>query len=172
MVDLPERGEARFPQALVPAAREAIRGSILKALAPDQPPPVGIASAARGGDILFHEECRALGLRTIVILPFSPEIFAVTSVKGVPRTDWTKRFRRLWKETAQEDREVMGLPDSSEAYAACNARIIERARQRGPFHLIALWDGRGGDGPGGTADLIRQASEQADRPVIIAPGGL
>ena len=172
MVDLPDRKEPRFPQASVPAARAAHREKILKAMAPDQSPPIGIASGARGGDILFHEECRALGLRTIIVLPFPPEEFERVSVSGVPGTDWVKRFRRLWRETTQEDREVMGLPRKDEAYSTCNTRIIERAREHGRFHLIALWDGKGGDGLGGTADLIKQAETQSGKADIIAPGKL
>ena len=172
MVDLPDRKKTRFPQANVPAARAAIREMILKAIEPEQSPPVGIASGARGGDILFHEECRALGLRTILILPFPPREFERDSVSGLPGTDWVVHFRQLWRETAEADREVMGLPLNEEAYAACNRRILELARQRGRFHLIALWDGEGGDGPGGTADLIKQAGDQSDKTDVIAPGDL
>jgi hypothetical protein len=172
MVDLPGRKEPRFPQASIPAARAAIREKILKAMAPDQSPPICIASAARGGDILFHEECRALGLRTIIVLPFPPEEFERSSVSGVPETDWVERFRHLWWESAEADREVLGLPRNDEAYAACNTRIIELARERGQFHLIALWDGSGSDGPGGTTDLVRQAGEQAGEADIIVPGEL
>lgn len=168
MVDLPGRKEPRFPQASVPAARTAIREKIAKALAQNQSLPIGIASGARGGDILFHEECRVLGLRTIIVLPFPPELSARVSVGGVPGTDWIERFHRLWRQHPEADREVMGLPLNDEAYSACNTRILEIARQLGRFHLIALWDGKGGDGPGGTADLVRQAGEQSDKVDVIA----
>ena len=105
-----------------------------------------------------------------MVLPFTPEEFERASVRGVPGADWVERFRRLWRETAQEDREIMDLPQNDEAYAACNARIIRRARERGGFHLIALWDGKVSDGPGGTADLVKQAGEQSDTADIITPG--
>jgi hypothetical protein len=172
MVDLPGRKEPRFPQASVPAARAAIRKKIEDAITQGNTPPVGIASGARGGDILFHEECRARGLKTIIVLPFPPEEFERASVEGVPESDWVERFRRLWLNTPEADREAMGLPQNDEAYALCNTRILDRARALGRFHLIALWDGKGGDGPGGTADLVKQAKAQSDKADIVAPGEL
>jgi hypothetical protein len=33
--------------------------------------------------------------------------------------------------------------------------------------LIALWDGSGGDGPGGTADLVAQATARGHKVVIL-----
>ena len=56
--------------------------------------------------------------------------------------------------------------------ATCNTRLLELARREGPVHLIALWDGEGGDGPGGTADMVNQAAGSGDRPHIIAPQDL
>jgi hypothetical protein len=39
--------------------------------------------------------------------------------------------------------------------------------------LIALWDGGGGDSPGGTADLVERAKSQSGRePEIIDPKDL
>jgi len=45
------------------------------------------------------------------------------------------------------------------------------ARRHGRVHLIALWDGKGGDGPGGTADLVSRLSAE-DKSDIFAPNDL
>ena len=167
MTDLPDRKEPRFPPALEGAARTAIGAELdrLKAIAG------GFASGARGGDILFHEECRRRGIATTIVLPFAPDEFAKASIEGADG-DWLRRFRRLWDETPVERRLVLNLPVNDDAFAICNARLLELARRQGSIHLIALWDGKGGDGPGGTADLVNQAAGSGDHPRIIAPQDL
>ncbi|HLN10389.1 MAG TPA: hypothetical protein VK281_15720 [Xanthobacteraceae bacterium] len=176
MTDLPGRAEPRFPDSLTDAARARI-GAAIDRRVPDPRGPtdglaaLGFASAARGGDILFHEECRRRGIDTVIVLPFDPEEFVRRSVDGVPGTDWPGRFRDLWSTTPTGHRHVLGLPVNDEAFALCNARLLDLARQHGRVHLIALWDGKGGDGPGGTADLVSNI-RAGDEPDIIAPRDL
>ena len=172
MVDLPDRETPRFPPHLEATAAKEIALRVDNAVERFGEDLIGIASAARGGDILFHEECRSRGLRTQIVLPFAPEVFEDTSVAGVPSGDWVDRFRKLWNGTSANEREVLALPRSNKAFSICNNRIVEIARQRGAFHLIALWDGKSGDGPGGTADLVARARHLGDRPDIIAPQDL
>ena len=168
MIDLPDRPSPRFPPALERAARDAIRKRLGATLARMPGGSMGFASAARGGDILFHEQARDLGLRTAIVLPFAARTFEQTSIAGVPGSDWIKRFWELWEQTSEPDRIDLRLPRSNKAYALCNAKIVELAAARGPFHLIALWDGRGGK-PGGTADLVNKARANEDQPDIIDP---
>jgi len=162
MVDLPGRGTPRFPQQLAETARRMIADRLIPFLG--QPGIAGIGSLARGGDILFHEECRKLKIPTTIVLPFAPADFVVQSVKGVPESDWETRFWSLWNETLDEYRQVLNLPVSDAAYAACNARVLEEATAHGQPHLLALWDGKPGDGPGGAGDLVERAKEAGDRP--------
>jgi hypothetical protein len=170
MIDEPKRPVPRFP----PALEEGVRARIGAAVAPFAPggaraeaPTMGFASGARGGDILFHEECRARGIDTVIILPFAPEIFIETSVV-LPHSNWTERFRALWDTTPEAQREIIGRPKSPDTYRRCNARLLERAIAFGPPHLIALWDGKSGDGPGGAADLVDKAGETG-KPDIFSP---
>ena len=59
MVDLPGRSKARFPAALVDAARKAIEACVdCQTRGREKNDVTGYASLARGGDILFHEICR------------------------------------------------------------------------------------------------------------------
>jgi hypothetical protein len=168
MVDLPTREKPRFPQSMVPKASNAIRREVSQR-AGESANITGYASLARGGDILFHEICRELGLRTVVVLPFEPERFLKSSVEGVPDGRWAERFWAIWKATPAQDRHVLGLPENPEAYAICNEKVLALARAYGETHLIALWDGEGGDGPGGTAELVVRARQIGDQPTIINP---
>lgn len=171
MIDEPGRPEPRFPAELARAARQRIRAAVigfLESRAESQ--VVGFASGARGGDILFHEECRAAGIATMIVLPFAPEAFILTSVE-LTKSDqghWKRRFRKLWRETPEAMREDMGLPRDDAPYARCNQRLMELAKAHGKVHLIALWDGNPGK-PGGTADMVAHA---AGKPEIITPKGL
>jgi hypothetical protein len=170
MVDLPGRKPPRFPPEIEEPARRRIGRELDKAkLVPGRR---GFASAARGGDILFHEACRERGIDTVIVLPFVPDKFVGTSVAGVPDGDWENRFWNLWNGVASERRLVLDLPVSDAAYAACNTKVLELARRHGRIHLLALWDGGGGDGPGGTADLVAQARAAGDQPVVISPQSL
>jgi hypothetical protein len=169
MIDSPGRTPPRFPAQLEALVRRWIRDKIVSAMKTAGTNTVCYASGARGGDLLFHEECRALGLRTIVVLPFPARDFEKSSVAGVASGHWRQRFRKLWRNTRREDRIVLHLPQSNEAYALCNTQLINLAMDRGTFHLIAVWDGKSGDGPGGSADLVAQARAETDRPDIIAP---
>ena len=171
MIDLPGRAAPRFPTALEPA----VRARLAKAVAPYAPPKaggtLGFASGARGGDILFHEECRRHGIGTTIVLPFAPEIFIADSVAGIPGGDWVPRFWTLWNQTPEDRRDIMGLPKSDEAYAVCNLRLHDLARRHGRVHFVALWDGKGGDGPGGAGHLVELARE-GDTPDVFSPDSL
>lgn len=174
MTDLPGRAEPRFPDHLADAARARIAAAIRRS-APDpggrSGAALGFASAARGGDILFHEECRRAGIATMIVLPFAPDEFVMRSVEGIPGADWPRRFWDLWNATPADRRHALELPATDEAYAICNARLLEMARQHGRVHMIALWDGKGGDGPGGTADLVAKARTE-DEPDVFSPQDL
>ncbi|MGO6679603.1 hypothetical protein [Rhizobium leguminosarum] len=163
MIDKPDRAEPRFPPELVWVVRQRIHtaiASFVNSIPRDR--ILGFASGACGGDILFHEECRACGIDTVIVLPFPPEVFIQSSVE-LTKSDqghWGRRFRKLWRETPEARREVMDLPHGDDAYARCNERLIGRARAHGQMHLIALWDGKRGGGHGGTADMVANADHE------------
>ncbi|VFU10501.1 hypothetical protein [Methylocella tundrae] len=173
MVDLPGRSPPRFPPSIVGAARTEIERRIAGHTEGRSKSSVkGFASLARGGDILFHEICRKFGFDTAIVLPFSLDLFLETSVKGVDSGDWPQRFRKLWDETPPGRRFDLGLK-SDEAYAICNERILDLAQLAGEVQLIALWDGKAGDGPGGAEDFVKHAKERSGRePDIIDPKDL
>ena len=173
MIDTPDRREPRFPASLERAASARIARAVTPyaARSVSGERVLGFASGARGGDILFHEQCRTHGIDTVIVLPFPPEVFVGTSVQGAAGGDWERRFWDLWNATPEARRECLSLPESNDAYDACNTRILELARNNGNVHLIALWDGKGGDGPGGTADLVARV-QATDTPDIFSPASL
>jgi hypothetical protein len=173
MIDLPGRREPRFPASLEFAARGRIGAAIERFLSEfrDRSFVLGFASGARGGDILFHEECRTRQINTIVVLPFEPDQFVGTSVEGVSEGDWPRRFWDLWNVTPVDHRRVLGLTQEDDPYATCNLALLEMAQRHGDVHLIALWDGKGGDGRGGTADLVSRLRTE-ERFDIFAPNEL
>jgi hypothetical protein len=174
MVDLPGRSPPRFPPEFEDAARFEVERRIARHTEGcSKTSAKGFASLARGGDILFHEICRNFGFDTVIVLPFPPDLFLKTSVEGAEGGDWPRRFQKLWDETPPARRYVLGLPQTDDAYALCNERVLQLAQQNAAVQLIALWDGGGGDGPGGTADLIARAKRQSGRePDIIDPKDL
>ena len=171
MVDLPGRAVPRFPPQIV----DAVQAEITKRIAyhvsgHDKNDVKGFASLARGSDILFHETCREFGIGTTVVLPFAPDEFLRTSVEGAEGGNWPQRFTRIWETTPPGNRYMLNLPISDAAYADCNDRMLNLAGMHGPVQLIAVWDGTGGDGPGGTAHFLASAKEVSGRePDVIDP---
>jgi hypothetical protein len=168
MADLPDTEAKRFPPHLESRVRAAIAERIARVIR-GRRAVRGIASCARGGDILFHEECRKQAVKTVIVLPYQPFDFAEMSVKGTADGNWSKRFWTLWRSTRTIDRVVLNLPVTPDAYGLCNDKIIEMARRRGPMHLIALWNGSAGLGPGGTAEMVAKAIAIGDTPDIVDP---
>ncbi|SRR6266851_5848286 len=173
MIDKPDRAHPRFPPDHEGRVRDRISSAILSFLSDcaaqeRDPEIVGYASAARGGDILFHEECRRMSLRTVIVLPFGPKQFVKSSVEIDPDDQWASRFWGLWKETRSEDRGALDLPDTDRSYVECNLRLIQLARSNGPIHLIALWNGEKGDGIGGPTSMI-DALRPNERVEILSP---
>ncbi|MFO1101424.1 MAG: hypothetical protein U1E20_00805 [Methylocystis sp.] len=168
-VDAPDRAKSRFPPRLVDAAGRAI-GKAIDELSPAH----CIASASRGGDILFLEACRARGIPSTIVLPFSPDEFERRSVAGVSEGDWVARYRSLIASTRPERLIVLNLVAEPDPYRACNLAILKRAQAASPSAplLLALWDGEGGDGPGGSADMVERVRKAGGRAVIINPSAL
>ena len=166
MVDLPDRPEPRFPPEMEGAAAAAI-GRALDDLLGECPGSVlALSSAARGGDILFLEACRHRTISTHIVLPVPSERFLEKSVRGARGGDWEARFRELWDAPATQ-RTVLTVAAGDNPYAACNRHMVALARGHGgQLSMLALWDGRSGDGAGGTKglmDLVRKAEGMVRR---------
>jgi len=164
MIDRPGRAAARFPQSMAPQLAQRIAAELAAAEAED-----GFASAACGGDILFHEAVLERGGRAHVTLPCRIEDFRHDCVDVIPGADWGQRFDRLLEQAASV--EILGQQYASDNAMAseCCSRIMvglaaRAALQRGQQPLIlALWDGRPGDAYGGTHSIVEFCLQQRFR---------
>ena len=169
MIDAPGRQPPRFPATCEQKARDAIR-SALQSIVANPENTLGFAGGACGGDILFHEECAKLGIRTRIRLTLPPGPFISRSVAHAGG-DWVARFRSL---VQQHENVVDVLADAEElpawlrgkahydVWQRTNVWLLEEALSLGAREtaLIALWDGEPGDGPGGTQHLVDAATRR------------
>lgn len=163
MVDSAGRKQPRFPAWAEGRAFEAIRNAI-EALPWTQPgPTIGIAGAASGGDLLFHEACAQLGISTRILLALPIDEFLAASVAPAG-PDWVRRFHAVVDKRGPESFQIMGERngllegETENAWQRANLWMIEEGLALAPERsLLALWDGKAGDGPGGTGHLVRAA---------------
>jgi hypothetical protein len=151
MVDTPDRPNPRFPPDQVPRVAAAVRSAFERWGV--GPGTTLVTGGARGADIVAAEEARACGAALRLVLALEPDEFVARSV-AIPGTSWEQRFREL---LGHADVEVVDGPDDDEVFARTNKRIIEVARgiDEQP-HAVIVWDGKQGDGPGGTLDFVSQ----------------
>jgi hypothetical protein len=175
-VDAPGRTTPRFPSDREDQARTMIREAIEqeRALAGESLMR-GIAGGASGGDILFHEICADRDIPTDLLLAMPEDPFAAASVAdGGP--DWVERFRRLC------DRVPPRILQSSETlpewlaerhdytvWQRSNLWILHTglSMDNADVTLIVLWNGEGGDGPGGTQDMVDIARRRGVKVVVL-----
>lgn len=159
MTDAPDRPEPRFPDEEVDRVRHEVRDTLTAwGVGPET---TVISGGARGADLIVAEEAQALGAHIVLCLAKPPEEFERESV-DLPGTDWGERFTSMLRSA-----EVRVLPsdrapsDADQLYAATNDWMIDTARsllgdgQAGP-NAIVVWNGQGGDGPGGTGHFVQQ----------------
>jgi hypothetical protein len=164
MVDAPDRPAPRFPQSRVPWVAGRIR-EIFDGWQVG-PGTTVISGGARGADIIAAEEGHLRGAHVILCLALPPEEFQRRSV-DLPGTDWGSRFRRLLSiaEVRELPTDAGGVASDDEVFAHANKWMVDTAQQfdAQPCAVI-VWDGRTGDGPGGTFDMVRRLGYGAGDP--------
>lgn len=168
MVDAPDRPTPRFPAAAEPLAAQAITEALDTLQA--GPEDLALCQAAAGGDLLFLEACQQRGVRCEVMLPFEPPAFVTRSV--LPSADgprWRDRFHAAVEApqtTVRVMPEELGpLPDGVDPFERCNLWLLHSALAAGVerVRFVALWNGGGGDGPGGTAHMVAEVQRHTGR---------
>lgn len=159
MVDAPGRSLPRFAPAMVPAAARRIADAL--DVIDAGPRDLAITQGAAGGDLLFAEACleRAIPLR--LMLPLRESEFVKQSLLPVQGgAAWHARYRAVVARLDVPPREapqVLGaLAEGDDAFVRGNTWLLDTALVFGADRLrcICLWDGGGGDGPGGTRHLV------------------
>jgi hypothetical protein len=165
MIDIPGRKEPRFPAWAEERAFEAILKAIETMPWVQPGPTIGLAGAASGGDLLFHEACAVLGIPTRILLALPIDEFLAASVAPAG-PDWVRRFHSLVDQRGPENLCMMGTQNgllegkTENVWQRANLWMIEDALELAPERsLLALWDGKPGDGPGGTGHLVRIAPQ-------------
>ena len=167
MVDRLDRppDKVRFPRH--PEAEATARRMIEEAVRAELEEPggvsLGIAAGACGGDILFHEVCRDLGIPTQLHLALPPPQFQVASVQhGGP--DWVERYRSLCERVEPRvlhddtalprwlaDKPEYDIWQRTNLWMMFTALALDSKR----LTLVALYNReREADGAGGTAHLV------------------
>jgi hypothetical protein len=163
MIDKLDRPRPRFPSAMATEAQQKIK-EVLDKLQADTTDLAIMPGLACGGDILFLEACLERQMRVEVYLPFESAQFIEESV-SFAGDDWVERFYRIKNHpqvalNLQPER-IGPVPQGSNSFERNNRWAlyssliygIERVR------LIVLWDGKGGDGRGGTGDMVKQVRQ-------------
>jgi class 3 adenylate cyclase len=156
MIDQIGRNIPRFPPELEGEVYRAIRDRLL-----NLDGKIGYASVACGADILFLEAILELNGDIHIVLPYEQEEFIKNSVDIIPHSNWRQRCENLLAKAS----EVIicsnhNLENSQVLYEYSNCVIHGLGKMRAELldteliHL-AVWDGKPGDGSGGTAWAIK-----------------
>src|SRR5512134_1945560 len=136
-------------------AARAIRGA-LDALRREIPGEwIALSSIAGGGDQLFVQQARVIGLSWHAILPLSRAEFA----KDFTPADWAAVEETL--AAADHVRTISEYGDRKDGYLDCGIETVN-----GSDVLLAVWDGEPARGRGGTADVVQYA-RSIGKPVMI-----
>ncbi len=170
LIDLPTRSTPRFP----PHLETQVYQTLLQRLK-ELNVNFGYSSAACGSDILFLEAILELGGEIHIVLPYPQEQFIQDCVDLIPKSNWKERFLRV-------------MACATEVSIACNCSYEENSSiyqytnrllhglgkirsQQLDTELIpfAVWDGKPGDGFGGTATMVKTWQDWGYKVQIIHP---
>lgn len=161
MIDQLDRSPPRFPPECEPKVASEIDARLTELGA--GPGDVGITQGACGGDLLFAEAMLRRGAALELHLPLAEKIFLENSVDFTKDSStvpdrWRDRFFAVRHHSSVTTRTMparRGLGQTDNVYERCNLWMLERALSFGAdkVRFICVWNGGGGDGPGGTADM-------------------
>ncbi len=173
MIDAAQRPQPRFPAAKEAVAAQRIAAA-LDALGAG-PGDLALTQGASGGDTLFLEACQARGLRLHLLLPLEEPAFIDRSI--LPAADgekWRDRYYAIRAGLKDAPRimpnELGPLPKVgrdrlADAFERCNLWLLYTALAWGvdKVRFVCLWNGEGGDGPGGTAHMHKEVKRRTGR---------
>ena len=176
MIDAPGRAEPRFPPDKVDVAKQKIAEAVAAEKAIAGGIAYGIAGAASGGDILFHQVCEAMNILTRIFLVVPRELYIRESVAPAG-PQWIEEFNRLLKarpvrvlcDSKELPRWLQDKPDYNiwQRNNLWNLHNALAAAGGENVTLIALWNGATGDGAGGTADMVQKAQERGAKTIVL-----
>jgi hypothetical protein len=164
MIDAPGREKPRFPADKEPIAAKAIVGALADLyVGPDD---LCICGGACGGDLLFAEAALARSSQLEIYIPFEEPIFLEKSVDFAD-SDWRARFFAAKGRSALHlaPRELGPLQEGEDPYERNNRWMLEAALRfgAGKVDFVCLWNGEGGDGPGGAQHMMEEVRSRGGR---------
>jgi hypothetical protein len=164
MIDAPDRKIPRFPPDKEAVASDAIVDALSKIGVGRG--DLAICGGACGGDLLFAEACLAREMRVEVYIPFDEPTFLAGSV-DFAGGNWHHRYLAVKaKATLHVAPDELGaLGERENAYERDNQWMLDSATRFGGDRMavICLWNGEGGDGPGGAQHLMTEARRHTSR---------
>jgi hypothetical protein len=169
LVDAPDRATPRFPPEKVAAAADRLAAALDRIGAGSD--DLSFSQAAAGGDLLFLEACQQRGVHTRVLLPFAEHEFIEQSILPVSGGEaWRDRYvamkARLEPGAIRIMTEELGtLPADINPFERCNVWLLDSALASGAdsVHFLCVWNGAGGDGPGGTEHMYNEVKRLTGR---------
>ena len=167
-IDAKDRPTPRFPADSEAKARALIKQAVEEEIVKATGNLIGITGGASGGDILFHEVCKELGVPTEMYLAL-PESEYIKSSVADAGPKWVERFRLLANELPlhilSESKELPRWLRAKKDYNIWQRSNLWKlynalALSDDDVTILGLWDGKAGDGSGGTADMISRAMER------------
>ncbi len=166
MIDGPDRDQPRFSEGHVPWVDDAIRAAIAEV---SDPEAKGFSGAACGGDLLFCRAWLATGRHLTIFLPRPLEAFLDESVRFAGSM-WESLFRNV---VSAASTTVIspepGMSELDDPHTPNNLRMLAAALDDPPVTGIFVWDGQGGDGPGGTRHMVNEVHQVGGDVAIIEP---
>lgn len=163
MLDSPSRVKPRFPAAMEAETIRRLEEALDKFSVQSNCIAI-IPGLACGGDILFAEACLRRNMRIEVYLPFESSEFIRDSV-SFAGDSWVERYYTIINSPnitvhLQPDR-LGPVPEYDNPYERNNRWALYSTLMYdiNRVRLIALWNGQGGDGLGGTADMVHQVRQ-------------
>jgi hypothetical protein len=162
MIDAPGRQAPRFPPDKEGIAAQALSTALIGL--DTGPGDVAICGGACGGDLLFAEACLAQGSKLELYLPFDETTFLSKSV-DFAGPGWRDRFFAAKSKAALHvmPSELGPLPPDADPYERNNLWMLQSAGRFGDekIFFVCLWNGQGGDGPGGTQHLMEEVRRKS-----------
>jgi hypothetical protein len=164
MIDAPGREKPRFPPDKEPIAARAIAealGDLGVGLA-----DLAIYGGACGGDLLFAESSLVRGARLELYIPFDEPTFLEKSI-DFAGLDWRARYFAAKASSLLHvaPSELGPIRQGEDAYERNNCWMLDSALRFGAnkVDFVCLWNGEGGDGPGGTRHMIDAVRNRGGR---------
>ncbi len=176
MVDAAGRPVPRFPVEQEVEIRGRIRDELEQLRV-----GFGYSSAACGGDLIFCECLLEMGAKVNLVLPCPVDAFKRQSV-SFAGPEWERRFHRVVGSAntlliANASSYATTDTDAASSLALMYAnRIVtglatlQAQALDVELHALALWDGRPGDGTGGTSSVVAEWERRKITPRVISIG--